>query len=33
MSSDNPDSIAMNVFWAVIVCAGGFSLATYLVVF
>ena len=33
MSDTSPDQVAMNVFWSAIVCAGGFSLVTYIVVF
>ncbi len=33
MEAINPDKVAMNVFWTAVVCAGGFSLVTYIVVF
>ena len=33
MEAIDPDLVAMNVFWSAIVCAGGFSFVTYIVVF
>jgi len=29
----NPDKVAVNVFWSVIVCVGGFALAVLLTVY
>ncbi len=33
MSGASPDQVAANVFWSVIVCAGGFALTVYLVIY